>query len=63
MWMWNFYEGVTVSFFKNLIYLEGTFKWPSNFNLQGEIEMGVGEESKGELDLCKGLKIHIPFND
>lgn len=54
----------TVSFFKNLIYLGGTFQWPSNFNLQGEIVVGEREEvSKGGLDLCKGLKIHIPFND
>lgn len=52
---------VMVSFFKNLIYLESTFKWPSNFNLQGEIGMGGGDY--GGLDLCKGLKIHIPFND
>lgn len=52
---------VMVSFFKNLIYLEGTFKWPSNLNLQGEI--GGGGVSNGGLGLCKGLTIHIPFND
>lgn len=47
-----------VFFFKHMIYLEGTFKWPSNFNL-----LEGGRLVMGDLDLCKGLKIHIPFND